>query len=227
MVIGYFSTATVFAAALGLGYLWRSDILNDEKVFRIVAIVQDVDVDAIGREDEVERVETPGEEPSLAQIERVRAIALRNFEAKENALNRGGGEFKHLLSQLNDARERFDSMARELDERIRRERDLENEKSVAAIVRDLKSVKPEQAKELLLRNLEGAGADPDARRKALGDVVRLMNAMPTNTLKGILKRFQSQEELDRLHEIHNLLLEGGPQKEVLDQALQRLNNREF
>ena len=33
-LIGYLSTATVIAAAVGLGYVWQSEQLNDEKMLR-------------------------------------------------------------------------------------------------------------------------------------------------------------------------------------------------
>lgn len=226
-LIGYVSTATVLAASLGIGYLWQTDRLNDEKVFRIVALVHDINVDGAADEAASPDADVPDVEPSLVEIERVREIALRDFEAKENALARGESEFKHLLRQLNEARDRFDSMARELDERIKRESELSSQESVTSVVRDLKSVKPERAKELLLRILESAGPDPDARRQAMGDVIRLMNAMPSNTLTNILKRFQTEKELNELHEIHQRLLAGGPKKEVFDEALRRLENRDF
>ena len=226
-LIGYLSTATVIAASLGLGYLWQSERLSDEKMFRIVALLQDVDVDGIAAEKVALETEAPPEEPSMAQIERVREIAMRNFEAKQNSLKRRSGEVKHLLSQLSEARERFDAMARELDDRIRRESELSSQESISSIVRDLKSVKPEEAKLLLLRIIDGAGPDPDQRTAALGQVIRLMNAMPTTTLKNILKKFKTQDELNQLHEIHSLQLDGGPQKEVFDEALSRLSNRDF
>ena len=226
-LIGYLSTATVIAASLGLGYLWQSERLSDEKMFRIVALLQDIDVDGIAAEKVALDTQVPPEEPSMAQIERVREIAMRNFEAKQNSLKRRSGEVKHLLSQLSEARERFDAMARELDDRIRRESELSSQESISSIVRDLKSVKPEEAKLLLLRIIDGAGPDPDQRTAALGQVIRLMNAMPTTTLKNILKKFKTQDELNQLHEIHSLQLDGGPQKEVFDEALSRLSNRDF
>lgn len=226
-LIGYVSCATVVAAALGVGFLWQTDRLNDEKVFRVVALIHDVDIDGVASESEEDEAEIPSEEPSRVEIKHLREIALRNLEAKENALSSGQDEFKHLRGQLTEARERIDGMARELEDRIRRESELASQESVTSVVRDLRSVKPEVAKSLLLKRLNDAGADPDEKAKAMSDVIRLMTALPTNTLTNILKRFATPDELKQLHEIHSLLLDGGPQKAVYDGALRQLQNRDF
>lgn len=227
-MIGYLAVATVIAVALGVGYLWQTDLLNDDKVFRIVALVHDVDVEGAVR-DQGDNPLTPGapdEEPSLDELQNLREVALRDFEVKQSALEQGQNEFTHLLEQLGEARDRFDAMARELDERIKQESELAGKESVASVVRDLRSVKADRAKELLLRVLDDGRGGAEAERVAMDNVIRLMNAMPTNTLTNILKKFQTEEELDKLHAIHQLMLEGGPKQEALEELQRQLQNRE-
>ena len=43
-LIAYVCVATVITLALVIGYFWHTDQLNSDKMFRIVALMQDVDL---------------------------------------------------------------------------------------------------------------------------------------------------------------------------------------
>ena len=223
--IGYAATATVLATVLGLGYLWQSEMLTDERVFRIVALLQGVEIDQSGGEPDRSdpSLETPGEESSLVEQERVRAIALRSDEARLVALERGQAEFEHSLGQLVGERKRFDEMATELNQRLEQESNDALEDGVQAVVRDLRLAKPDKGKELLLKLLERGGSDPLAKDAALQEVIRLINAMPQGTWENILKRFEGEQELEQLHQIQVEQLKGGPKQSVLAEALGIVN----
>lgn len=224
-IIGYLCTATVIAAALGVGYLWQSERLTDEKVFRMVALVYDVDVDAAADEQSDRRFETPDEQLSLDEINRLRQVRDRNYEVRKNVLDRGTSEFQYLLDQLIVARVRYDDMAQELDERIQQEKNLLSQESISSVVNTLKSVKPAEAKELLLRFLD-TGTDPEKKQAGKDDVIRLLNALPPDTREGILKKFKTPEELNTLHDLLDDMLDGGAPARVLDQTLEQLKNRQ-
>ena len=224
-VIGYASVATVLAAALGIGYLYQTEYLSDEKVFHIVAVVQGVDVNETAAAEGAEDDAIPGEEPSLAEEHHLQELALRNYEAKQFALDRGKTEFDHSLGQLIEQRDRFDEMASELRQRLEEVSEETTEEGVRHVVRDLKVAKPDKGKELLLRMLERGGTDPDAKQAALDEVVQLINAMPQDTWMDILNRFDGAAELDQLHQIQVQQLKGGAKKRVLEEAMQQLNGQ--
>lgn len=224
-VIGYASVATVLAAALGVGYLYQTEYLSDEKVFHIVAVVQGVDVNEAAVVEGVSQDEIPGEEPSLAEEHHLQELALRNYEAKQFALDRGRTEFDYSLGQLMEQRDRFDAMASELRQRLEEVSDETTEEGVRNVVRDLKVAKPDKGKELLLRMLDRGGADPEAKQAALDEVVQLINAMPQDTWMDILNRFDGAAELDQLHQIQVQQLKGGAKKRVLEEAMQQLSGQ--
>lgn len=223
--VGYLCTATLIATALGIGYLWQTDKLTDQKVFRMVALVHDVDIDRAGEKQDELPVETPAEELSLEEIKRLRQVAQRDYEVRKNVLDRGTGEFQFMLDQLVVARVRYDDMAQELDERIQQEKDLLGQESIQNVVNTLKSVKPEEAKDLLLKFLD-TGPDPQRKQQGKDDVIRLLNALSVDTREGILKKFKTPEELNTLHELLDDMLDGGAQARVLNQTLQQLKNRQ-
>jgi hypothetical protein len=54
----------------------------------------------------------------------------------------------------------------------------------------------------------------------------LMNSMNAQKLRNIIQQFESPDEISKLHEIHRLMLDGGPQKQVIDQALEQIKTLE-
>lgn len=228
--IGYAAVATVIAALLGVGYLWQSERLTDEKLFRIVAMVHGVQVgsaiDGDTPDEEADR-ETPPEEPSLVEAERLREIAMRNHEARAAALQRGKAELDHMLTQLTEQSDRFDELATEFKDRLEQESAETAEQGIANVVRDLKQASPDKGKELLLLMLDRGGSDPEAKQAAMDDVIRLINRMPADTWAEILNQFEGADELERLHQIQLQQLEGGPKQRLLEDAMRTINDRDF
>lgn len=217
-MIGYVSTATLITAAAAVGYLWSNDRLDDEKMFRMVALLHDVNIQRIANETDPATGEVPPEEPSLADVQRKREVIARDYEVKQEALKRGKQVFDHSFNQLKTATDRFNQLAEELEERLRQEGQLASKQSVSKVVQNLELLRPMQAKEEIRKILK----EPDG----VDDVIVLMNSMTTTKLKRILQQFQTPEELEELHMIHQVMLDGGPQQEVFSRALMELDKLE-
>lgn len=216
--IGYVSTATVLSLAIGLGYLWQTERLDDEKVFRIIALVHDVDIEGIAAEEVSEDAQTPPEEASLEDIAGYRALVARNHEAKQDALKRGSEAFNHDFRKLKTATDHFSEVAEKIETELQSQGELASKEAVSKVVRNLELINPEQAKEQLLRTLDDPNGDQD--------VIKLTNAMQPGKLKKILQKFRTPEELDALHAMHRLMLSGGPQAQLMQEALQQLRTLE-
>ena len=89
-LIGYVATATVITLALGFGYLWHTDRLNDERIFRILALLQGVDIDQIAAAEKAAVGEVPPEEPSMDDLAGHEQVADRNYEVKLFSLRAAG-----------------------------------------------------------------------------------------------------------------------------------------
>ena len=101
-LIGYASTATVITIVLGIGYLWHTDRLNDEKTFRMIALLHDVDLQQLSEAQRGAEPEVPPEESSLDEVLQHQHVLDRNFEFKLLALQRGRQEYEHQLQQLKE-----------------------------------------------------------------------------------------------------------------------------
>lgn len=208
-LIGYLATATVLSLALGFVYLWNSGRLDDEKTFQIVALLHDVDLDAVGADsDPIDEQPTPPEELSLEQSRVHHQITMRDYEVKEALLSRNRAEFKHWFDEFRDMRDKLDRLAQKLQEQISEEGDALLAEAIEEVVQQLESIDPAIAKNQLRRTLKESGG--------MQTVISLMNAMEPEKLKKILKSFATDEELADLHEIHREMLRGGGQKELFD-----------
>lgn len=214
-LIGYVCTATVITLGAGLGYLWYSDRLNDDKVFRIVAMLHDVNLEEIAKAQAPKVDEIPPEELSLADVTRYQQVFDRNYEVKRLALDRGRQEYDFRLQQLKEQTARYDRLAQEWQQKLQQQEELATQQNIATVVRDLEQVKPATGKDLLMRWIDEGKMD---------DAILLMNKMSESKLAKLLKTFQTPEELDKLHEIHERIINGGKDQSQLNEAINELKN---
>jgi hypothetical protein len=210
-LIAYVCVATMITLALGMGYLWHTDQLNDEKVFRIVALLQDVELHQPGESLEQSSDEVPREEASLEDVTHHQQLQDRNFEVKLLALQRGRQEYDQRLQDLAVKTDRYDRLAQDWQSRLTKQEELTTQENVAKVVSQLEQVKADKGKALLMLWINEGRMD---------DAILLMSKMSESSLKKILKTFETDEEIARLHEIHQRIIgSGGTPKlqEALDQ----------
>ena len=212
-LIGYVCTATVITSVLGLFYLWHTDRLNDEKMFRMVALLHDVDLQQIAAKQKKTTEEVPPEELSLTGVLHQQQVLDRNFEVKLLALQRGRKEYDHSLQLLIEQADRNDRMAQEWESKLKQHEELTTQENVARVVSQLEQVQAEYGKALLMRYIDENHMD---------DAILLMSKMSESKLAKILKTFKTDEELDKLHEIHQRIVAGGGETAQLENALDTL-----
>jgi hypothetical protein len=212
-LIGYVCTATVITAVLGFFYLWHTDRLNDEKMFRMVALLHDVDLQQIASKQKKTTEEVPPEEPSLASVSHQQQVLDRNFEVKLLALQRGRQDYDYSLQQLKELIVRNDRMAQDFQEKLKQHEEQTTQENVAKVVAQLEQVKPATGKELLMRYID---------ENRMDDAILLMSKMSESKLAKILKTFETDDELDKLHEIHERIVASRGDTAQLDKALDKL-----
>jgi hypothetical protein len=216
-LIAYFCVATVITLVLILGYMWQTDRLNDEKVFRIVALLHDVDLQQIAQAQVKTDDEVPPEEPSINKVLHEQHVRDRNFEVKMLALQRGKQDYDHSYQELKKEIDRYDRLAQDWQSRLKQQEELTNQQNVAKVVSQLEQVSPEVGKAELLRWINEGRMD---------DAIVLMSKMSEKKLGKILKTFETDTELDTLHEIHEHIIGGSRETEQLEKALGELNAAE-
>lgn len=209
-LIGYFCVATVITLSLIVGYLWRTDVLDQQKAFRIVALLQDVDLEQLAEAQHKTGDDVPPEEPSLDNMLRHQQVQDRNFEVKQLALQRGRQEYDHRLQLLKEQTERYDRLATEWQSRWKKEQELTTQENLAKVVAQIEQLRADNGKAMLVRWIDEGRMD---------DAILLMSKMSENKLGRILKTFETEEELNKLHEIHQRIISSGTANSQLEKAL--------
>lgn len=212
-LVAYFCVATVITLALVLAYLWHNDELNNEKLFRLVALLQDVDLQQLSPVQQKSADEVPTEEPSLNEVMHHQQVLDRNFEVKMLALQSGRREYEDRLQKLIVQSDRYDRLAQDWQSRLKQQEELTNQQNLATVVKQLEQVTPEVGKDALLRWIG---------ENKMDDAILLMSRMNESKLAKILKKFETPEELSKLHEIHQRIISGGANSK-LEKALGELD----
>jgi hypothetical protein len=213
-LIGYLCVATVITLALISGYMWHTDQLTEEKVFRLVALLHDIDLQQLAEAQHKTGDDVPPEEPSLSDMLHHQQIQDRNFEVKQLALQRGRQEYDHRLQLLKEQTDRYDRLANEWQSRWKKEAELTTQENLAKIVAQIEQLRADNGKAMLLRWIDEGRMD---------DAILLMSKMSENKLGKILKTFETEEELNKLHEIHQKIIASGAANSQLEKALGELN----
>lgn len=213
-LLAYVCIASVITIALSLGYLWHTDRLNDDKMFRIMALLHDVDLDQLAEANSKADDEVPPEEPSLHDVLHRQHVQDRNFEVKLLALQRGRQEYDDRLNELKELRDRYDRQAQDWQNKLKQQEQLTTQENVAKVVSQLEQVKPKTGKASLMRWIDEGRMD---------DAILLMSKMSETKLSKILKTFETDEELDKLHELHRRIIGGSGDATNLKEVLNELD----
>ncbi len=215
-LVGYACVATVITLALVIGYLFHTDQLTRNKIFRIVALVQDVDLQPLSAAQQPKKPgdEVPPEEPSLNEVANLQQVQDRNYEVKLLALKRGKQDYDTSLHDLNEKIDRYDRMVQDIQTRLNKQQELTTQQNIAKVVGQLEQVKPEVGKDSLMKFIDEDHMD---------DAILLMSRMSESKLKNILKTFQTPQELSKLHDIHRQIISGGVESATLKKAIGELN----
>jgi hypothetical protein len=213
-LIAYLCVATVITLALIIGYLWHKDQLTNDKIFRLMAVMQDVDLQQIAAADKKSPNDVPPAESSLTEVMHHQQVQDRNFEVKQLALQRGKQVYDASYQKLTDKIDRYDRLARDWQNKLRQEQEQTSQQNVGKVVAQLEQVSPEVGKDQLMRFID---------EKKMDDAIALMNRMSENKLAKILKTFETPDELTKLHEIHERIMASGIDSSKLQKAFGELD----
>jgi len=198
LAFGYCCLATVIVQVGGVAMMWSSDRLTLDKAVRYAAIVYGLDIADLPtrkRHDPDADASDEGLTHDQLLTKRVHANAI--LTDRKVAMKQEADSIRSLEKELKSERDRRalvrNNFLAYLD-------DLEKQvviDSLGDVQRTLESLKPRQAKDILLRTLGDEGLDE--KDDVMHDVIAIFKAMPETKLKKILAEFKTQEEQDVLH----------------------------
>lgn len=213
-LIGYVCVATVVTGALGFGYLRKSGKLNDETLYRIVALVHGVDLDEIEQAQEAVAAEAPPEEPSFAEQQQFAQAATIQFDAKQRQLASSLLEFDHQLKRLTSEANRYTMLGDSVKQELETQKQMVLNQQIIEVSKQIESMDPDtQAKPMLALRIE---------QDRLDEVILLLNNMKPRSRTAILNTFTTEQDIENLYKVQRKMLEGGQAVEFINERLQEL-----
>lgn len=215
-MIGYFCTATVVTAAMGVGLLRLSGRLDDEKVFRILAVVHDVDLEQVEQANEATESEIPPEEASFSDQQQLRHVATLQFDAKLQQLDDLLSNFTYQLDDLNVKTGRYENLRTEVENYLKQRSDEAQTAEVRRVIQQMEVIDPrKQAKPIVQEMIKEGRIDT---------VIQILGSMKTRARNDLLKAFDTEEDIDLLYEIQRHMLENDPTSQFIQQQVQALED---
>lgn len=215
LLLVYLCVATIISQAIVLGYLaWRWGP-DRARLVQALAVLQGIDLLAIHEETRGEQQIVPPEEVSYQQILQERAVATRNLELREQALQNGLDQLGFERGRLTQKRQEYDRLVGTFRAELLAVREGKAADGLTEVSAILENADPLQAKALLLQMLG---------RDEMNEVVQILRNMEGRRRSKILDEFVTVEEQQKLGEILQRIREGAPEATLAEQTQQQLDH---
>ena len=219
----YACVATVLAEVAFLGVLWVKGGLTSEKAIQVMAVSQDVDLQAMRKRIEAAHRPVEVEQVSYEEVINQRKQVGLDLDLREIALDKGLIDVRQLEFMLTREEKQYDSLKETFDKQVETLKLGETDAALQELQRQLASISPRASKEQLMMILEDPRFEPET---ALRIVVALFKNMPLEKRKKLVAEFKSQDEAARLHDVLTQIRLGVPDVELIRETRQRLETFE-
>jgi len=209
----YACVATVIAEALLVGYLATKWRLDRDRVVQILAIAYGIDLFAIKDETEKEQERISVEQVSYEQVLETRAVKTRNLELREQAVQDGLTQLRLAQTKVSDEYKRCKQLKESFEVALRTLHEGATATGTDEVRRILETIKPKQAKDLLVQMLDD---------KKLDQVVVLLAGMTDAKRAKIISEFKTAEDNEKIGEVLRRIREGVPTAEIADETRKQL-----
>lgn len=213
-VLLYFALATLIAQIILGIQLWARWKMDRNRLVQMLAVAQGVDLTALRQQAGPDVEPTSQAQVSYEEILQSRAAKDLHLQLREQALENTLTQLHVDQQQLDSARQFY---ARERSEYEAQLANLQQASQTAGreeARRILESIKPKQAKELLLEMLD---------KGEQSAVVMLLREMPDSKRAKIVGEFDTPEDVQKIDEVLRLIRQGTPESELAGTARQQLD----
>jgi len=210
----HFCVATVIALVAAVAALWFKGALDENRLYRVLAALHGLDIVTMQQELLAQEKETTTEFPSYE--ERLRLLTLESLDQdlRERAIKNALAEMENMQAMLEVNTERFKEIKDTYNAKLQKAADEQEAEALKEVQRTLEAIKPEQAKQQILKML-----DDDA----MDDVVTILKNMPIDKRKKIIGEFEQGPDADALYKILTNIREGEPLASDIKETQEKLN----
>jgi hypothetical protein len=216
-----FAIGTVISLAVIGAMLWWKGILNDERLYAMLAALQGIKAAPLST---LTAFDADSEQPSFDQILHARMRASLDLDLRESAIDKSLGDLRTIETALQSESKRLDAWKQSFDERLARLQTAATEISLLEVQRTLEAIQPKQAKEQIMKMLQEPQSNVD---DPMEDIVRILKAMPLDKRRKILGEFRTPEEVEKLADILRVIRLGGSDTQLLQDTRRQLQQQQI
>lgn len=216
MIFSCLCVGTVFTLILVTAVVWPKLKLDRERVLQIVAIARGADY--------MEKTETKSavlpdsDQPSYQEILDARSVKFRNLELREQQLRNNLVQIQLEEGKLADEMKRQKTLADNFNAQLKALQESSSSAGMDDVGRTLQTIKPKQAKALLVEMLD---------KKEIDKVVVLLRQMPDKKRAAIIGEFKTNEEMEKMDEVLRRLREGQPEIGAAENAQAQMETKKL
>jgi hypothetical protein len=224
-VVLYFALATLIAEGIMTAYLRASGRLDGEKLAQVLGVLQGIPEgtadkgSGIGRrnpastanpQSPIPNPPSPAPEAvSYDQVLEARAVKDKNLQLRALALDNDWAQLKSARLELADAQKRYKLQLTDFNSRLDSVAKGAKVSGREEVRRILESIKPKQAKELVLGMLDN---------KEDEEVVLLLSGMTDSKRAKLLGEFKTADENKKIDEVLRRIRQGVPEAPLVETA---------
>ena len=214
LLFALFCVGTVLTQGLVFAYLTATGKLNKEKLGRMIAVAQGIEIAPIVVATNPNAEKENPETQSYDERDQGRSLKIRQMDLREmnqannmtmmNDLKKHIDDEKKLHENVYDA---FKTVVDAKDGQIK-QKGRDN-------IREIwEAVRPKQAKEQILQMVEAGEKE---------DVVAILSSMPISKRAKIISEFKEDAEKTKLNDLLRLIRTGEPEASIIDKTRQQLD----
>lgn len=203
-----FCVATVMAQVIILGLSAFRGNLSQATVMQAIALLNGIDITG----QRLEKAIASGRQapiPTQEEVEEKRAQMNSNLDMRERSLKLQRDSLDALEAKLKLEIGKFDDRTKAFYAKLDELEKGAKDEGLSQVQRTLEAVPPEQAKEQLLKMIDG---------NQMKDVVAILKGMPADKSKKILSELITPAEAEKFAEIIKEMRKGDPVASLINQA---------
>jgi len=210
----YFCVATVISLVAATAGLWLKGALDSARLYRVMAALHGIDVVTMQQQLVATKTNVDAELPSYR--ERFEKLALKSLDLdmRENAIDNAWVEMNEIRVDLEVKTTRFEELKEAYASKLQQLADEEQATSLRELQRTLEAIKPDQAKQQILKMLED---------DAMDDVVTIIKNMPIDKRKKIIGEFEAGPDVEALYDILKNIRLGEPIASQIQETQDKLD----
>ena len=215
-IIGYVCVGTVVSAAAVICYWWMSGKLDNEKIFHMLAVMHDVDINPEKTDAQRDKRGDALGTMSYEDIEEARKVKSRVLELKMQSLGKGLGQVAFEREELTKDKERYLLLRASFEQRLKDLQEETETKGHANVRLIWENITPKLAKEQILKMVE---ADE------MEEVVHILSEMPIGKRAKIVSQFTTEPEKAVMDDLLRMIRQGGAVSSLVNETLNDSKNQ--